>query len=99
MIIKQTNPNFDKSDTTKTPLHDPKTLTETDKTPNNYQTFLVELHNQTITFNKPIIYIHNNSHYFQINKPLLDATNKHLKNFTQIKTFGDNSTNGINDIH
>ena len=43
--------------------------------------------------------MHGDSHYFRIDKPLLDASGKRLENFTRVETFGDNAANGNNDVH
>ena len=102
MVIGQANPGFDLSDATRAPLRDPKTLAETDAFSgplDGYQAFLTELRNQTIAFAKPVVYVHGDSHYFRVDKPLLDSTGKRLENFTRVETFGDNAANGNNDVH
>jgi hypothetical protein len=99
MIISQADPGFDQSDLTRAPLRDPKTLAETDTMPDGYQSFLVALRNETIAFGKPVAYVHGDSHYFRIDKPLLDSAGKRLENFTRVETFGDNAANGLNDVH
>jgi hypothetical protein len=99
MVISQADPGFDKSDGTRAPLRDPKTLAETDGAPDGFQSFLVELRNQTIAFAKPVVYVHGDSHYFRVDKPLLAADGKRLENFTRVETFGDNAANGTNDVH
>ena len=43
--------------------------------------------------------MHGDSHYFRIDKPLLDAQGRRLENFTRVETFGDNQANGNNDVH
>ena len=48
---------------------------------------------------KPVVYVHGDSHYFRIDKPLLDAQGRRLENFTRVETFGDNAANGTNDVH
>ena len=51
-----------------------------------------------IAFRKPVAYVHGDSHYFRIDKPLLDALGRRLENFTRVETFGDNAANGNNDV-
>jgi hypothetical protein len=103
MIIGQADPGFDKSDGTRGPLRDPKTLAEADADPDGFQQFLVEVRNQTIAFGKPVVYVHGDSHYFRVDKPLLDSQGRRLENFTRVETFGDNATPedvmGNNDVH
>jgi hypothetical protein len=52
-----------------------------------------------IAFGRPVAYVHGDSHYFRVDKPLLDAAGKRIQNFTRVETFGDNAANGLNDVH
>ena len=99
MIVMQADPGFDQSDATRAPLRDPKTLAETDGQADGFQSFLVALRNDTIAFQKPVVLVYGDSHYFRIDKPLLDAQGRRLENFTRVETFGDNAANGLNDVH
>jgi hypothetical protein len=99
MIIAQANPGWDLTDGTRAPLRDPKTLAETDGLPDGYQEYLVALRAEVITFGRPVAYVHGDSHYFRVDKPLLDAQGRRLENFTRVETFGDNQGNGNNDVH
>jgi len=99
MLIAQANPGWDATDATRAPLRDPKTLAETDTQPDGYKDYLVALRNEVIAFRRPVAYVHGDSHYFRIDRPLLDATGRRLENFTRVETFGDNQANGNNDVH
>jgi hypothetical protein len=99
MLIGQADPGFDGSDGTRAPVRDPKTLVETDGQPDGYHDFLSALRVETIAFGKPVVYVHGDSHYFRIDKPLLDSQGRRLENFTRVETFGDNQGNGNNDVH
>jgi hypothetical protein len=99
MIIGQADPGFDASDVTRAPLRNPRTLVETDAQPDGFHDFLVALRDQTISFGKPVVYVHGDSHYFRVDKPLLDAQGRRLENFTRVETFGDNAANDNNDVH
>jgi hypothetical protein len=99
MIIGQADPGFDGSDVTRTPLRDPRTLAETDGQPDGYKSFLTALRDLTVAFRGPVVYVHGDSHYFRIDKPLQDAQGRRLENFTRVETFGDNAPNGLNDVH
>jgi hypothetical protein len=99
MIIGQADPGFDLSDGTRAPLRNPQTLAQTDGQPDGFQSFLVELRNQTIAFGRPVVYVHGDSHYFRVDKPLSDAQGRRLENFTRVETFGDNAATGTNDVH
>jgi hypothetical protein len=98
MIVAQANPGWDLSDPTRAPLRDPKTLAQTDGQPDGYREFLKALRDEVIAFRKPVAYVHGDSHYFRVDKPLLDARGRRLENFTRVETFGDNQGNGTNDV-
>jgi len=99
MLISQANPGWDLTDPTRAPLRDPKTLAETDGQPDGFQEFLGALRDEAIAFRRPVAYVHGDSHYFRIDKPLLDAKGRRLENFTRVETFGDNQANGNNDVN
>jgi hypothetical protein len=102
MLIAQADPGWDLSDATRAPIRDPKTLAETDANSgalDGYQEFLLALRDEVIKFEKPVSYVHGDSHYFRIDKPFLDAKGRRLENFTRVETFGDNAANGNNDVH
>ena len=75
MIISQADPGFDGSDGTRAPVRNPKTLAEISPNPNadGYQSFLVAVRDETIAFGRPVAYVHGDSHYFRVDKPLQDA--------------------------
>jgi hypothetical protein len=98
MIISQANPGWDLSDPTRAPLRDAKTLVQTDGAPDGYKDFLLVLRDQVTAFRKPVAYVHGDSHYYRIDKPLLNAAGQRLENFTRIETFGNNAANGTNDV-
>jgi len=58
----------------------------------------VALRNEVIAFKKPVAYVHGDSHYFRVDKPLLNSKGQRLENFTRVETFGDNAGNGNNDV-
>jgi len=99
MLISQANPGFDAFDATRAPLRDPRTLVETDGQPDGFHDFLVAVRNAVADFRRPVAYVHGDSHYFRIDKPLLDAQGRRLENFTRLETFGDNQANGNNDVN
>jgi hypothetical protein len=99
MIVGQADPGFDASDPTRSPLRDPRTLAETDGQPDGFHDLLTALRDETVAFARPVVYVHGDSHYFRIDKPLLDAKGRRLENFTRVETFGDNAPNGLNDVH
>jgi hypothetical protein len=99
MIIAQANPGWDLNDPTRAPLRDPKTLVETDGAPDGFKEYLLALREEVIAFRKPVAYVHGDSHYSRVDRPLLDAQGRRLENFTRVETFGDNQANGTNDVN
>jgi len=91
MFLTQADPGWDDTDATRAPTRNANTLVEDDaqKTTDGFHDFLVALRAQVIAFDKPVAYVHGDSHYFRVDKPLLDSTGKRLTNFTRVETFGD----------
>jgi len=65
MIISQASPGWDLTDGSRAPLRDPKTLNQTDGQPDGYHEYLSVLRDLVIAFNKPVAYVHGDSHYFR----------------------------------
>jgi hypothetical protein len=109
MIIGQADPGFDLSGSPfaganpDAPTRDPKTLDPGGLNATTisfgFKDFLTTLRNESIGFQKPVVYVHGDTHYFRVDKPLLDKDGKRLENFTRVETFGDNAANGLNDVH
>jgi len=89
MFITQADPGFNQDSSQGGPLRNPATLAETDGLPDGFQTFLLALRAEVISFKKPVAYVHGDSHYFRVDKPLLDGAGKRVTNFTRVETFGD----------
>ena len=89
------------------PQRDPATLLQTSgpsSTPaapvfDGFHDFLVALRAKVIAFGKPVNYVHGDSHYFRIDKPMMASTGlSRLQNFTRIETFGDHAEGSNNDV-
>jgi hypothetical protein len=98
MLITQANPGWDLSDATRAPLRNPQTLAQTDGAPDGYKDFLLALRDEVVAFERPVAYVHGDSHYYRVDKPLLNAKGQRLENFTRVETFGNNAANGTNDV-
>jgi hypothetical protein len=98
MFVTQGNPGWDKSDPTRAPVRDPKTLAEDFPATDGYKDFLSALRDEVVAFRKPVAYVHGDSHYFRVDKPFQDSLGRRLENFTRIETFGNNQGNGTNDV-
>jgi hypothetical protein len=104
MIIWQADPGFDTSGYQGAPKRNPATLVETDGNPDGFHDILSKLRDATIAFKKPVVLVHGDSHYFMVDKPLLDANGRRVENFTRVETFGDHTFAGhpewdTNDVH
>ncbi|WP_246128547.1 metallophosphoesterase [Pleionea sediminis] len=62
-----------------------------------FENTLSVLEQKTLTFGKPVILAHGDSHYFRIDKPRLDQVG-FLKNFTRVETFGASRVHWIRVI-
>lgn len=54
-----------------------------------FKEMMALLEQQTIAFKKPVVLVHGDSHYFRIDKPLVDARGRRIENFTRVETFGN----------
>jgi hypothetical protein len=72
MLMMQANPWFEKPSAERTGFND----------------FLESLQNEVGQFKKPVVLVHGDSHYFRIDKPLVDANKKPVPLFTRTETFG-----------
>jgi len=94
MLIGQADPGFDLSDVTRTIIRNPNTLIQapaiTD--PDGYFAFLTALRDEVTAFRRPVAFVHGDSHYFRVDRPLLNALGVRLENFTRVETFGDNAS-------
>jgi hypothetical protein len=91
MIVWQADPGFDNSGYQGAPKRDPKTLVESDGNADGFHDILSKLRDLTIGFKKPVVLVHGDSHYFMVDKPLLDTNGRRIENFTRVETFGDHT--------
>src|SRR5262249_24139194 len=91
MIIWQADPGFDTSGYQDAPKRNPRTLVETDGNLDGFHDILSTLRNLTISFEKPVVLVHGDSHYFMVDKPLVDPSGRRVENFTRVETFGDHT--------
>ena len=75
MIIIQANPQFE--------------LPRTNPGRAGFNDFLAALEEETLSFKRPVVLVHGDSHNFQINKPLYGSrSGRKIENFTRVETFG-----------
>ena len=80
MVVIQGDPGFDIPETEE---DDESRLPGKD----GYAAFLDALMQQTQTFDGQVVLVHGDTHFFKIDKPLIDATHM-IPNLTRVETFG-----------
>jgi hypothetical protein len=76
MLIMQANPHFD--------------LAVTNRLRRGFNEMLEVIEKETLAFNKPVVLVHGDSHYFRIDQPLLGTrSRRRIENFTRVETFGN----------
>src|SRR5262245_23849558 len=96
MLIGQADMGFDRTDPTRPGLtRNPNTLVQdaTFTDPDGYFDFLMALRDEVIAFQRPVAFVHGDSHYFRVDRPFLNINGVRLENFTRVETFGDNASN------
>jgi hypothetical protein len=97
MFISQADPGFGLTEIDG-PARDPQTLAQV-VPPDGFQEFLLALRDEVTAFRKPVAYVHGDSHYFRVDKPLLGADGARISTFTRVETFGDHAESGTNDVN
>ena len=87
MIVIQGDPGFDIPETEDTDE-------SREKGRDGYAPFLDALIKQTEAFDGQVVLVHGDTHFFKIDKPLIDATHM-LANFTRVETFGSPNVHWI----
>jgi hypothetical protein len=55
-----------------------------------YRDIVAALERETLAFQKPVVLVHGDTHYFRIDKPLYGAkSRRRIENFTRVETFGN----------
>lgn len=76
MLVIQANPKFEEK-----PDHPSRS---------GFNEFLKLLEKETIAFEKPVVLVHGDSHYFRIDKPMISSrSGRRVENFTRVETFGN----------
>jgi len=67
-------------------------------TPSGFTKFKDALRRETIAFEKPVVLVHGDTHYFRIDKPLYareGGEGSRVMNFTRVETFGDEDVHWV----
>ena len=101
MLISQADPAFNEDQVQGAPTRNPETLVEDDAqaATDGFHDFLSALRDEVLAFRKPVAYVHGDSHYVRIDKPLENGQGQRRENFTRVETFGDHQENGNNDVN
>jgi hypothetical protein len=76
MIVMQANPHFE--------------IGATNRVRRGFNEMLRVLEDESISFAKPVVLVHGDTHYFRIDQPLAGTrSRRHLENFTRVETFGN----------
>lgn len=71
-------------------------LAPTDPQRSGYNDFIKALEQETLAYGKPVVLVHGDSHYFRIDKPLLNSnTKQRIAHFTRVETFGETDTGWV----
>ena len=98
MFIGQADPGFSRTEFD-APPRDPITLAQANTDPDGFVEFLTAFREEIIAFQRPVVYVHGDSHYFRIDRPMVNTHGVRLENFTRLETFGDHAENGTNDVN
>lgn len=100
MIITQANPQFENNWSGK--LRKRYLLGGLGIKPNSkkrttgFDDFLTVLEKETLSFKKPVVFVHGDTHTFRIDKPLTGSKSKRMiENFTRVETFGFKNTHWL----
>jgi len=76
MLIMQANPHFD--------------LPATNRVRRGFNQMLGVIEEEVVAFEKPVVLVHGDSHYFRIDQPLVGSkSRRRIENFTRVETFGN----------
>ena len=89
LLVAQANPGFE--------------LDSTDKRRSGYNDFIATLETETGNFPGQVVFVHGDTHYFRIDKPLPYFTDEtqlpRMKNFTRVETFGSPNVHWLRDFY
>jgi hypothetical protein len=98
MILMQANPYFE--DRWRSLPVRLMRITPPDPKPSGYSDFLTALEREVLAFDKPVVLVHGDTHYFRIDKPLFSPLSELLvvEHFTRVETFGSPNVHWVRAI-
>jgi hypothetical protein len=89
MLITQANPNFEDRWPLPPAQLQALRIAPSEPQPSGFSDFLTVLERETLAFDKPVVLVHGDTHYFRLDKPLYSSTSKRMiAHFTRVETFG-----------
>lgn len=82
VLAIQANPAFDSPDTFAVDERAPDVE-------DGFAAFHRVLREQVLAFERPVLLVHGDSHYFRVDKPMEDDQGRRVERFTRLETFGE----------
>lgn len=60
-----------------------------------FNNFVAQLREETLHWGRPVLLMHADTHYFRIDKPLLDAAAHTIEDFTRVEVFGSQNIHAV----
>ncbi len=96
MILTQANPGFEtRGSSSVAQSKDPGVV----PTVTPFDDLLDALERETLAFGRPVVYVHGDTHYFRVDKPLLGTrSGRTIENFTRVEVFGSPNVHWVRAI-
>jgi hypothetical protein len=70
-----------------------------DPQPSGFSDFLTALEAEVLAFDRPVVLVHGDTHYFRVDKPLFGSTSKRMvEHFTRVETFGARNVHWVRGL-
>ena len=99
MILTQANPGFEDRWPLSPGLLQNMRIAPADPKSSGYSDFLAVLKKEVLAFDKPVVLVHGDTHYFRIDQPLFSTAPKRIiEHFTRVETFGSPNVHWVRVI-
>lgn len=97
MILTQANPGFETRGSA--PSAPAAATPSAAPGPTPFGEVLDALERETLAFGKPVVFVHGDTHYFRVDKPLLGTkSGRTIENFTRVEVFGSPNVHWVRAI-
>jgi hypothetical protein len=70
-----------------------------DPQPSGFSDFLTALEAEVLAFDRPVVLVHGDTHYFRVDKPLFGSTSRRMvEHFTRVETFGARNVHWVRGL-